>query len=114
MEPVPSPFSTSPPIIYDYKHNDNLYAAFRNFFLYSQAHRSVTLYHELLYHAMKFGPCILFSSYAAGSKSDKVFHRFRRDIAEQANNNSSNWMIVNHDVEVHLIGDLECFCLKRN
>lgn len=41
MEPVPSPFSTSPPIIYDYKHNDNLYAAFRNFFFYIHRHTGV-------------------------------------------------------------------------
>lgn len=74
----------------------------------------VTLYHEFLYHAMKFGPLILFSFYASGSKSDKVFYRIRRDTAEQANNNSSNWITTNHDIKVHLIGDFECFRLKSN
>lgn len=72
------------------------------------------MYHELLYHAMKFGPRILFPSYAGGSKSDKIFYRSRRNIAEQTDNNSSNWMIVDYDIEIHLISDLECFGLKQD
>jgi len=62
---------------------------------------------------MEFGPYIFFSSYTNGSKSDKVFHRFWRNIAEQANNNPANWMIINHDIEVYLISDSECFRLKE-
>lgn len=72
---------------------------------------SVTLYHKLLYHTMKSGPRVVFSSYAGSGKSDEVFHSFRRDIAEQSNDYSSSRMIANHDVQVHVIGDCKCFCL---
>lgn len=44
--------------------------------------------------------------------AQKILHSFRRGLAEQSDDYSARWVVVDHDVEVDLIGNFERSCLN--
>lgn len=104
MEPVPSPFSTSPPKIKMYFQiilfpDNEIPIRLKNSF-------KVTLYHEFLNDSMKFRSRICFTIDAVtASQGQKIFHSFGSILTKKSNNHSSSWFVVNHDIEIDLISN---------